>query len=199
MPNSTPSPSFPFVATTLSVPVAPVITSITATVVPGQANIVVTVPRDAVGGGTGATFGTPVLVTQAVSTVPVTFGGSGYSSINPPTILFFGGGGSGAVGVAVVSAGAITSVTVSSGGSLYTSPPTAAAATVFPLVNKLWLFWSLNPLPTDSVSLFDSNRESVLREALDTTLVPYPQTMTFTENGLNPGATYNFAAVAANT
>ena len=158
MPNSTPSPSFPFVATTLSVPVAPVITSITATVVPGQANIVVTVPRDAVGGG-----------------------------------------GSGAVGVAVVSAGAITSVTVSSGGSLYTSPPTAAAATVFPLVNKLWLFWSLNPLPTDSVSLFDSNRESVLREALDTTLVPYPQTMTFTENGLNPGATYNFAAVAANT
>jgi hypothetical protein len=62
------------------------------------------------------------LTAQAVSSITVNTGGSGYAVA--PTVTFFGGGGSGAVATANVSGGAVTSITVNNGGSGYTSAPT---------------------------------------------------------------------------
>ncbi len=60
----------------------------------------------------------------AVTSVPVTNAGSGYSSSKPPTVFFVGGGGSGGAATATVDlTGAVTSIAVQSGGSGYTSPP----------------------------------------------------------------------------
>lgn len=71
--------------------------------------------------GTQAT-GTAVVTANAVSSVTVTNGGSGY--ITGATVSFSGGGGTGATGTPVVSGGVITGVTVTAGGSGYTSAPT---------------------------------------------------------------------------
>ena len=60
----------------------------------------------------------------ALTTIIVTNGGSGYTSV--PTVGITGGGGSGATATAVISGGAITSLTVSNSGSGYTSAPTVA-------------------------------------------------------------------------
>ena len=60
----------------------------------------------------------------ALTTIIVTNGGSGYTSV--PTVGITGGGGSGAAATAVISGGAITSLTVSNSGSGYTSAPTVA-------------------------------------------------------------------------
>jgi hypothetical protein len=59
---------------------------------------------------------------DAVSSVTVTNGGTGWSGA--PTVTFFSPTGGGATATAATSGGAITSVTVTNGGSGYTVPPT---------------------------------------------------------------------------
>lgn len=77
------------------------------------------------GAGSGATFGTVTFSAGAVTGVPVTGGGTGYTV--PPRILLTGGGGTGAHAIAVVnSSGVITSITIVNGGTGYTSAPTAS-------------------------------------------------------------------------
>lgn len=63
----------------------------------------------------------PIKRTGAVTSVPVTAGGSGYSSA---TGTFSGGGGTGATANVTVSGGAITAVVIDNHGSAYTSAPT---------------------------------------------------------------------------
>jgi hypothetical protein len=77
-----------------------------------------------VGGSGGSTTagGIAVLIANAVSSVTITAGGSGY--VTPPSVSFCGGGGSGAAGTAVLLGGAVTDVTMSNGGANYTSLPT---------------------------------------------------------------------------
>jgi hypothetical protein len=62
-----------------------------------------------------------VRTADAVTSVTVTTGGTGYT--NGAAVVFFGGGGTGAAGTINVSGGVITSVTVTNGGSGYTSTP----------------------------------------------------------------------------
>jgi hypothetical protein len=64
---------------------------------------------------------TAVLTGNFVTSVNVTFGGSGYT--NPPAVTFSGGGGSGAGAYATISGGAVVSVIVTNAGSAYTSVP----------------------------------------------------------------------------
>ena len=71
----------------------------------------------------GAT-GTSILTGDAVTSVTVVTGGTGYSTA--PIVTFSGGGGSSAAGTAVLTGGVVTSVTIGSGGSGYTSEPTVA-------------------------------------------------------------------------
>ncbi|MDA8083866.1 MAG: multicopper oxidase domain-containing protein [Nitrospiraceae bacterium] len=59
---------------------------------------------------------------QAIRTVTVTNGGSGYSSA--PSVTITGGGGANATATATVAGGVVTGVTITSGGSGYTSDPT---------------------------------------------------------------------------
>ena len=65
-------------------------------------------------------------IAGAIATIPVTNGGSGYSSstisvfVGPPDVP----GGNQAVATAVVTAGVVTSITVSAGGTGYINPPT---------------------------------------------------------------------------
>jgi hypothetical protein len=63
-----------------------------------------------------------------VDSVTVTDGGSGYSNVTPPTIVFSSPVGASAVtaeaGTVTVAAGAITAVAVADAGNGYTSPPT---------------------------------------------------------------------------
>lgn len=63
---------------------------------------------------------------NAVSSVVVTSGGSGYTTV--PAVTFTGGGGTGAAATAVVTGGVVTSVNVTSGGTGYTTDPTVAIA-----------------------------------------------------------------------
>jgi uncharacterized repeat protein (TIGR01451 family) len=70
---------------------------------------------------TGGIGGTATLTADAVTSVNVTNGGSGYST--PPAVTFVGGGGTGATGTAVLTGGVVTDVTVTYGGSSYTSAP----------------------------------------------------------------------------
>ena len=78
--------------------------------------------------GSGATFGTVVTAGNAVTSVPVSAGGTNYPFATIP-ITFTGGGGTGAAAYATVVNGVVISVTVTAGGSGYTTPPTAALAT----------------------------------------------------------------------
>jgi len=61
---------------------------------------------------------------DAVETIVITDGGSGYDLNNPPAVTISGGGGSGATAEAVVTLDAVTSINVTNGGSGYTSLPT---------------------------------------------------------------------------
>lgn len=80
------------------------------------------------GAGSGATAGTVTYSAGAVTGVPVSAGGSGYTV--PPRVTLTGGGGSGAVAVATInSSGVVTAVTVVNGGTGYTSAPTATFVT----------------------------------------------------------------------
>lgn len=72
-------------------------------------------------GGTGASA-TAVLTADAVSSITVDAGGSGYG--NAPAITFTGGGGADAAATATVVNGVITGFTVTNGGSSYETPPT---------------------------------------------------------------------------
>lgn len=86
------------------------------------------------GTGSGATFGPVTFSGGAVTGVPVTGAGTGYTA--PPTITFSGGGGTGAIGRAVLNAsGGIASVVIIAGGTGYSSAPTAAAVLTSAVVN----------------------------------------------------------------
>jgi hypothetical protein len=77
--------------------------------------------------GTNTTArGTANLTDDAVASVTVTQGGSGYTSA--PSVTFSGGGGSGASGTATIAGGAVTGVAMTSTGSGYTSAPTVTFA-----------------------------------------------------------------------
>ena len=77
-----------------------------------------------VGLSTGLGTGTAVLAADAVTSVTIDDGGSGYTTA--PKVQFSGGGGSGAVATTALSSGVIDSVTIVAGGSGYTSAPTVA-------------------------------------------------------------------------
>lgn len=80
------------------------------------------------GAGSGATAGTVTFSAGAVTGVPVSAGGTGYTV--PPRVTLTGGGGTGAVAVAVInSSGVVTSVVIVNGGSGYSSAPTATFVT----------------------------------------------------------------------
>jgi hypothetical protein len=76
---------------------------------------------------------------QFVTSVTVTFGGSGY--VSPPAVTLSGGGGSGATAHAVLTGDVVTSVVVDSAGSGYTNAP---AVTIAPPPDTLSFttFWS---------------------------------------------------------
>ena len=65
---------------------------------------------------------TAVLTAQALTSITVVSGGSGYTSA--PTVSFSGGGGSGAAATAVLTSDVVTSFTGITAGSGYTSVPT---------------------------------------------------------------------------
>lgn len=80
------------------------------------------------GAGSGATAGTVTFAAGAVTGVPVSAGGTGYTV--PPRVTLAGGGGTGAVAQAVVNtAGVVTSVVIINGGTGYSSAPTATFVT----------------------------------------------------------------------
>src|ERR1035441_2331741 len=67
-------------------------------------------------------------VSGFITTINVTFGGSGY--LTAPAVTIFGGGGSGATATATISNGVVTSVNINPGGngSGYTSIPNGTIA-----------------------------------------------------------------------
>ena len=65
---------------------------------------------------------TAVLTSDAVSSVTVNSGGTGYTGT--PTVSITGGGGSNATATATMANGIITGISVTAGGSGYTSVPT---------------------------------------------------------------------------
>jgi hypothetical protein len=69
---------------------------------------------------------TATVTSGFVTSIAVTYGGSGHTSA--PTVTFSGGGGSGATATAIVSGGVVTGVAVNIAGSGYTSPPTVTIA-----------------------------------------------------------------------
>jgi len=69
-----------------------------------------------------ATIGTVLVSGGAVTSIPVTSGGLGYTSVPPVTIG--GGGGAGAQARAVVVNGSVVSVIITNGGYGYTTAPT---------------------------------------------------------------------------
>lgn len=73
----------------------------------------------------GTTGSTAPTISGAIATIPVTNGGSGYTSspaftVSAPEVS----GGNTAVVTAVISGGVITAITISSGGTGYINPPT---------------------------------------------------------------------------
>jgi len=69
----------------------------------------------------GATGNVVWDLSNIVSNVAVTAGGSGYGSA--PTVIFTGGGGTGAAATATISGGIVTSITITNAGHGYTSAP----------------------------------------------------------------------------
>ncbi len=89
--------------------------------------------------GSGATA-TAAIASNAVSSITVTVGGTGY--LTPPVVQITGGGGTGATAVASIAGGQVTAITVTNGGSGYTTAPTvtlvsgataAGGARMFPI------------------------------------------------------------------
>ena len=66
---------------------------------------------------------TSQFVDRGVASVPVSAGGTGYTT---PTVAFSGGGGSGATATATVASGVVTAIVITNPGSGYTSAPTAS-------------------------------------------------------------------------
>jgi hypothetical protein len=86
------------------------------------------------GAGTGATLGTVVATANVITSIPVTAGGSGYTS--PPTVVLTGGAGTGAVAKAVINAaGVVTAITIESGGTGYSTVPTATLIVTSAVLN----------------------------------------------------------------
>jgi hypothetical protein len=75
--------------------------------------------------GTQATAGSVVLTGTAITSIPVSGGGSGYEF--PPAVTFTGGTGSGGAAHTVISGGAVTGIVVDAGGD-YSVAPTAVIA-----------------------------------------------------------------------
>jgi hypothetical protein len=75
-----------------------------------------------------ATAAAATPVSGFITTINVTFGGSGYTSA--PAVAISGGGGSGATATASISGGAVTAITINPGGngSGYTNIPTVTVA-----------------------------------------------------------------------
>lgn len=64
--------------------------------------------------------------------------GTGYSTSNPPTVLFSGGGGTGAAGVAIIVGGSVVGIRLTNQGSNYTAAPTItilASSSLLPTVS----------------------------------------------------------------
>jgi hypothetical protein len=59
-----------------------------------------------------------------VTSVAVTNGGSGYTSV--PTVSFTGGGGTGAAAIAILNGGVVIGVLITNNGTGYTSAPTVS-------------------------------------------------------------------------
>src|ERR1019366_5366154 len=80
-------------------------------------------------------------VSGFITTINVTFGGSGY--LTAPAVTIFGGGGSGATATATISGGVGTAVNINPGGngSGYTSIPTVAIAPPPPNLSTT-TYWS---------------------------------------------------------
>jgi hypothetical protein len=74
--------------------------------------------------GVGGATATATISGDAVESIAVINGGSGYTS--SPVISITGGSGSGATATAVLTGGEITSINVTNGGSGYTSSPAVA-------------------------------------------------------------------------
>lgn len=77
------------------------------------------------GDGSGAAA-TASLTSNAVSSIAVTAGGSGYTKV--PVVSLIGGGGTGAQATAVLTNGVVTSINVTNGGSGYSTAPTVSIA-----------------------------------------------------------------------
>lgn len=76
-----------------------------------------------------------------ITTINVTFGGSGY--VTAPGVTIFGGGGTGATATAAISNGVVTAITINPGGngSGYTSAPSVTVAPPPPALTYT-TFWS---------------------------------------------------------
>lgn len=100
----------------------------------------VTAPSVPTGPPTTPATGTAVLTAQALTSITLGVGGSGYTGA--PTVIIFGGGGSGATATATYSAGSITGFVVTNGGSGYTSVPQVIVIGGGPagVLAKLWPF-----------------------------------------------------------
>lgn len=72
--------------------------------------------------GVRAVAGTVTIVSNAITAIAVSTGGSGYTVA--PTVVITGGGGTGATATATIGSGAVTAFTVTAGGTGYTSAPT---------------------------------------------------------------------------
>lgn len=81
-------------------------------------------------------------VSGFITTISVTFGGSGYTT--PPAVTIYGGGGSGAAASAVINTnGMVTAVMINPGGNGagYTNPPTVTIAPPTPALTFA-TYWS---------------------------------------------------------
>jgi len=66
--------------------------------------------------------------TDAVRSITIGSGGTGYDDQNPPVVTITGGAGTGAKAVAIVNQGSVESIVVTNGGLGYTTVPTVAIA-----------------------------------------------------------------------
>ena len=80
-------------------------------------------------------------VSGFITTINVTFGGSGYTAV--PAVTISGGGGSGATATATISNGVVTAININSGGngSGYTSAPAVTIAPPPPNISYT-TYWS---------------------------------------------------------
>ena len=61
---------------------------------------------------------------KSISSIRLTFGGRGYSTVNPPTVTISGGGGTGAAATSIVANGAVNEFTITNSGRNYYTEPT---------------------------------------------------------------------------